>query len=114
MAKNEKRTNGVRYRRSAAYVKELGDYIPALADAKKDFMLSRVQRVIVRAMRQEVTQREAESLELYFVQGYNYKQISQALHINASTICRRIRCGEQKMNRVLNFARELMGGELHG
>lgn len=114
MAKNEKRTNGVRYRRSAAYVKELGDYIPALADAKKDFKLSRVQKVIVRAMRQEVTQREAESLELYFVQGYNYKQISQALHINISTICRNIHRGEQKMNRVLNFARELMGGDLHG
>lgn len=114
MAKNEKRTNGVRYRRSAAYVKELGDYIPALADAKRDFMLSRVQKVIVRAMRQEVTQREAESLELYFVQGYNYKQISQALHINISTICRNIHRGEQKMNRVLNFARELMGGDLHG
>ena len=114
MAKNEKRTNGARYRRSAAYVKELGDYIPALADAKKDFKLSRVQKVIVRAMRQEVTQREAESLELYFVQGYNYKQISQALHINISTICRNIHRGEQKMNRVLNFARELMGGDLHG
>lgn len=114
MAKNEKRTNGARYRRSAAYVTELGDYIPALADAQKDFMLSRVQKVIVRAMRQEVTQREAESLELYFVQGYNYKQISQALHINISTICRNIHRGEQKMNRVLNFARELMGGALHG
>lgn len=65
-------------------------------------------------MRKQVTYREAESLELYFVQGYNYKQISQALHIDASTICRNIRRGEEKMNRVLNFARELMGGELHG
>ena len=34
MAKNEKKTNGARYRRSAAYVKELVDYIPALADAQ--------------------------------------------------------------------------------
>ena len=114
MAKNEKRTNGARYRRSAAYVKELGDYIPALADAQKDFMLSRVQKVVVNEMRKQVTYREAESLELYFVRGYNYKQISQALHANVSTICRNIQRGEQKMNRVLEFARELMGGELHG
>lgn len=114
MVKNEKRTNGARYRRSAAYVTELVDYIPALADAQKDFMLSRVQKVVVNEMRKQVTYREAESLELYFVQGYNYKQISQALHINVSTICRNIRRGEEKMNRVLNFARELMGGELHG
>ena len=114
MEKNEKKTNGARYRRSTAYVKELVDYIPALADAQKDFMLSRAQKVIIRAMRQEVTQREAECLELYFVQGYNYEQISQALHINVSTICRNIHRGEQKMNRMLNFVRELMGGELHG
>lgn len=114
MAKNEKRTNGARYRRSAAYVTELVDYIPALADAKKDFMLSRVQKVVVNEMRKQVTYREAESLELYFVQGYNYKQISQSLHINVSTICRNIQRGEQKMNRVLEFARALMGGELHG
>jgi DNA-directed RNA polymerase specialized sigma24 family protein len=65
-------------------------------------------------MRQDVTYREAECLELYFVQGYTYEQISQSLHINVSTICRNIQRGEQKMNRVLNFARELMGGTLHG
>lgn len=111
MAKNEKRTNGARYRRSAAYVTELGDYIPALADAQKDFMLSRVQRTIIRVMRQEVTQREAECLELYFVQGYTYEQISQSLHINVSTICRNIQRGEQKMNRVLEFARALLGDQ---
>ena len=114
MVKNEKRTNGARYRRSAAYVTELVDYIPALADAQKDFMLSRVQRTIIREMRQEVTQREAECLELYFVQGYAYEQIGQALHANVATICRNVHRGEQKMNRVLNFARELMGGVLHG
>ena len=111
MAKNEKRTNGARYRRSAAYVTELADYIPALADAQKDFMLSRVQRTIIREMRQEVTQREAECLELYFVQGYTYEQISQSLHINVSTICRNIQRGEQKMNRVLEFARALLGDQ---
>ena len=111
MAKNEKRTNGARYRRSAAYVTELGDYIPALADAQKDFMLSRVQRTIIRVMRQEATQREAECLELYFVQGYTYEQISQSLHINVSTICRNIQRGEQKMNRVLEFARALLGDQ---
>ena len=73
--------------------------------------MHRVQRVIIRAMRLDVTQREAECLELYFVQGYNYEQISQTLHINVSTICRNIHRGEEKMNRVLNFARELLGDQ---
>ena len=87
--KTTKKKTGVRYRRSAVYVKELSTYIEALADP----------------------QREAECLELYFVQGYNYEQISQTLHINVSTICRNIHRGEEKMNRVLNFARELLGDQ---
>ena len=109
--KPKKKKTGVRYRRSAVYVKELSTYIEALADPQREFLMRRVQRVIIRAMRQDVTQREAECLELYFVQGYNYEQISQALHINVSTICRNIHRGEEKMNRVLNFARELLGDQ---
>ena len=106
--KTTKKKTGVRYRRSAVYVKELSTYIEALADPQREFLMHRVQRVIIRAMRLDVTQREAECLELYFVQGYNYEQISQTLHINVSTICRNIHRGEEKMNRVLNFARELL------
>lgn len=102
---------GVRYRRSAVYVKELATYIEALADPQRDFLMRRVQRVILHAMRNAVTYREAECLELYFVQGYTYEQISQSLHINVSTICRNIRRGEEKMNRVLTFARELLGDQ---
>lgn len=102
---------GVRYRRSAVYVKELSAYIEALSDPQREFLMRRVQRVIIRAMRQDVTHREAECLELYYVQGYTYEQISQSLHINVSTICRNIRRGEDKMNRVLAFARELLGDQ---
>ena len=109
--KTTKKKTGVRYRRSAVYVKELSTYIEALADPQREFLMHRVQRVIIRAMRLDVTQREAECLELYFVQGYNYEQISQTLHINVSTICRNIHRGEEKMNRVLNFARELLGDQ---
>ena len=104
-AKTNNRRTGVRYRRSAVYVKELTPYIEALSDPH------RVQRIIIRAMRQDVTYREAECLELYFVQGYTYEQISQSLHINVSTICRNIQRGEQKMNRVLEFARALLGDQ---
>ena len=109
--KTTKKKTGVRYRRSAVYVKELSTDIEALADPQREFLMPRVQRVIIRAMRLDVTQREAECLELYFVQGYNYEQISQTLHINVSTICRNIHRGEEKMNRVLNFARELLGDQ---
>ena len=110
-AKTNNRRTGVRYRRSAVYVKELTPYIEALSDPQREFLMHRVQRIIIRAMRQDVTYREAECLELYFVQGYTYEQISQSLHTNVSTICRNIQRGEQKMNRVLEFARALLGDQ---
>ena len=62
--KTTKKKTGVRYRRSAVYVKELSTYIEALADPQREFLMHRVQRVIIRAMRLDVTQREAECLEL--------------------------------------------------
>ena len=68
-AKTNNRRTGVRYRRSAVYVKELTPYIEALSDPQREFLMHRVQRIIIRAMRQDVTYREAECLELYFVQG---------------------------------------------
>ena len=85
-AKTNNRRTGVRYRRSAVYVKELTPYIEALSDPQREFLMHRVQRIIIRA-------------------------ISQSLHINVSTICRNIQRGEQKMNRVLEFARALLGDQ---
>lgn len=107
--KNIKHAPTARYRRGPAYVREIALYIQAILDPEREFMLRRVQRVLVRAMRQEVTRRECECLELYYVQGYNYEQISAQLHINISTISRNIRRGEEKMNWVLRFAREILG-----
>ena len=49
---NEKRyATGARYRCSAGHVQELALYISALADPEREFPLTRVQNVLVRAMR---------------------------------------------------------------
>lgn len=100
---------GARYRRGSTYIQELCVYIQALADPQREFLLHRVQRIMVQAMRREVTLREIEYLELYFVQGYTYGQISRELHVNISTISRTVRRGEKKIDRVLTFAKDLLG-----
>lgn len=106
---NSNHTPTARYRRGAVYVQEISVYIQSILDPEREFMLSRIQRVLVRTMRQQVTRRECECLDLYYVQGYNYEQISAQLRINISTISRNIRRGEEKINRVLDFAREILG-----
>lgn len=109
---NEKQRTGARYRRSDAYLQELVKYIQAIADPQRDFMLTKRERVIVGAMRKRVSDLKIERMELYFVQGYTYKQISQMLNINISTVCRDIKDGENRMNQIMTFAKELLeGGE---
>ena len=89
-------------------VKEFVTYIAAMTDQQQERAMTKTQQLILQAMRRDVTKREAECLELYFVQGYSYKQIGQVLHISASTICRNIQRGGRKMSWALNFARELL------
>ena len=100
-------TPGMEYGQGSK-VKEFVTYIAAMTDQQQERAMTKTQQLILQAMRRDVTKREAECLELYFVQGYNYKQISQVLHISVSTICRNIQRGGWKMSWVLNFARELM------
>ena len=103
-------TPGLEYGQGSR-VKEFVTYIAAMTDQQQEQAMTKTQQLILQAMRRDVTKREMECLELYFVQGYNYKQIGKVLHISTSTICRNIHRGEEKMNRVLNFARELLGDQ---
>lgn len=95
------------YRRGAAYAREVAGYAGALRDRRQEKHLSRKEKALVRAMREVVTERESECLELYYTRGLNYSQISQRLNINVSTISRNIQRGEHKLNRILDLARSL-------
>lgn len=100
-------TPGMEYGQGSR-VKEFVAYVAAMTDQQQEQALSKTQQLILQAMRRDATKRQTECLELYFVQGYNYKQIGQVLHISASTVCRNIQRGGRKMSWALNFARELL------
>ena len=100
-------TPGMEYGQGSR-VKEFVAYVAAITDQRQEQALSKTQQLILQAIRRDVTKREMECLELYFAQGYIYKQIGQVLHISASTICRNIQRGGRKMSWALNFARELL------
>ena len=102
-------TARIHYRRGLTFAREMAVFSAAILDPEREFLLSRVHRVLVHAMREVVTRREAECMELYYVQALNYRQISARLRINVSTISRNIQRGEQKVVRLLTLARAILG-----
>lgn len=108
----KKYTPKTSYRRGEIYARTISIYIRAILDTEREFLMTRLQRALVRAMREEVTAREAQCLELYYVQGFNYRQISGKIHINVSTISRNIQRGERKINRILALAQAILGQDV--
>ena len=99
----------VYYRRGLTHAREMATYATAILDPEREFLLSRVRQVLVHAMREVVTHREAQCMELYYAQAMNFRQISDCLRINVSTISRNIQRGEQKVNRLVTLARAILG-----
>lgn len=96
------------YRRGEAYAANMGQLARAIWYPAVRDKLSGTQRVIVEEAARHVTPREVQLLEMYYSQGKKYHQISAELSITVSTISRTILRGEQKINRVVDFANALM------
>ena len=105
----EKEAARIHYRRGLTHAREMAVFSAAILDPEREFLLSRIHRVLVQAMREVVTRREAECMELYYVQALNFRQISARLRINVSTISRNIQRGELKVVRLLTLARAILG-----
>lgn len=107
---NEKRyAANVKYRRGGSEAEELAMYVAAMTDRQQEQVMTKVQRVILRAMQKLVTQRQVECLELYYLRGCTYEQISRRLQVSSpSTAGTNILRGREKMRRVLSFAQELL------
>lgn len=103
---NEKKCT---HRRGIGEAEELAMYIAAMTDKQREREMTRAQRVILRAMRTRVTQREVECLEMRYLRGYTYDQIIRELYVaSPSTACANIHRGREKMRRVLSFAQDLL------
>ena len=96
------------YRRGKAYAANMARLASAIWYPAVRDKLPGTERVTVDELVRHVTLREAQCLELYYSQGKNFRQIGEALNINVSTISRNIQRGEQKINRVVDFANALL------
>ena len=65
--------------------------------------LSRLKRNLIRALREDVTPRQRQTLLLYYSDGLNMREIGERLGVDKSTVSRTIKRGERRLQRCLRY-----------
>ena len=94
-----------RYRRGQLYAADMALYSMQMAsDNSKE--ISRLKRNLIRALQEDVTERQWQTLLMYYAQGYNMREIGERLGVDRSTISRTIKRGERRLQRCLRYGAE--------
>ncbi len=94
-----------RYRRGKHYAADMALYsMQMAADNSKE--INRLKRNLIRALQEDVTERQRQALLMYYAQGYNMREIGEQLGVDKSTISRTIKRGERRLQRCLRYGAE--------
>ena len=63
----------------------------------------RMKRILMRAIRQELTDRQRECLTLYYLEGMKMKDIARSLCLSLSTVSRHIHSAERKLRHIAGY-----------
>ena len=74
------------------------------ADNSKE--ISRLKRNLIRALQEDVTPRQRQTLLLYYSDGLNMREIGERLGGDKSTVSRTIKRGERRLRRCLRYGAE--------
>ena len=74
------------------------------ADNSKE--ISRLKRNLIRALQEDVTPRQRQTLLLYYSDGLNMREIGECLGVDKSTVSRTIKRGERRLRRCLRYGAE--------
>ena len=74
------------------------------ADNSKE--ISRLKRKLIRALQEDVTPRQRQTLLLYYSDGLNMREIGERLGVDKSTVSRTIKRGERRLRRCLRYGAE--------
>ena len=94
-----------RYRRGRAYAADMAVYTRQMA-ADNSREISRLKRNLIRALQEDVTPRQRQTLLLYYSEGLNMREIGERLGVDKSTVSRTIKRGEQRLQRCLRYGAE--------
>lgn len=94
-----------RYRRGAEYAADMAVYARSMAgDSPEEH--ARLKRNLVRALREDVTEKQRQALLLYYAEGLNMREIGEKLGVDKSTVSRNIKRGERRLRRCLRSGAE--------
>ncbi len=100
-----------RYRKGRAYAADMQVYTRTMAQDNGEEM-SRLKRNLIRALREDVTEKQRTALLLYYGQGYNMREIGEKLGVDKSTVSRTIKRGERRLQRCLRYGAKSLLREL--
>lgn len=64
---------------------------------------ARMKRILLRAIRHELTDRQRECLTLYYLEGMKMKDIARSLCLSPSTVSRHISSATYKLRRIAGY-----------
>ena len=68
--------------------------------------IAQVKRNLARALREDVTQRQRQTLLMYYAEGRTMQEIADQLGVDKSTVSRTIKRGERRLQRCLRYGAE--------
>lgn len=93
------------------YYNEYQRYMLSLGEDNADTR-KRLLKNLRRAIREEITHKEWQAMEMYYVQQIKMVDIAHRLGVNVSTVSRNIKRGKMKLKRCLRYgAKELLEPE---
>ena len=95
-----------RYRRGRGFAADMAVYNRQMAP-DNDQELSLLKRNLIRALKEDITPRQRETMLLYYGQGLNMREIGEQLGVDKSTVSRTIKRGERRLQRCLRYGAEV-------
>lgn len=94
----------LRNRKGRAYSADMAHYLRQLSEENTNAAeLDRLRRNLLRCINEELTERQREFLYMYYVQRISQPQIARNLGLDASTVSKTIKRGEQRLLRCLRY-----------
>ena len=94
--------SNTRYRRGKLYAADMAVYSRQMsADNSRE--ISRLRHNLIRALREDVTEKHRTAPLLYYTEGYNMREIGEQMGVDKSTVSRTIKRGERRLQRCLRY-----------
>lgn len=91
-----------RYKRGGLYAADMAVYSRTMSEDNTD-QHQQLKKNLIRALREDVTEKQRETLLLYYSEGLNMREIGARLGVDKSTVCRNIQRGERRLRRCLRY-----------